>query len=261
MEEVSPVRIAAYTQWDPGYLEGTDMSDQDIVAYAARVSNPDNQMNTETSDRLLSYLIRKSHWSPWEMVSITMEVNTTRDIGRQILRHRSFSFQEFSQRYANVRVLGFMKRLARLQDTKNRQNSIETTDDELQVWWSDMQDHVIEAATTVYDTAINRGIAKEQARAVLPEGITRSRMFMAGTLRSWIHYCALRCKHGTQKEHMEIAQLCWEELKRVYPILVQLEPEIMSMYEDRRTIVIERRKPAATFREAFADLWRLITRS
>ena len=200
-----------------------DMSVDEFIAYVARVSNPSNQMNTETAPKLLKYLAKHKHWSPFEMVSICMEIDTTRDIARQILRHRSFSFQEFSQRYADpTKDLGFVTRDARLQDTKNRQNSIETNDDELQKTWNEWQDGVMEEAKIAYEWAINNGIAKEQARAVLPEGLTVSRMYMNGTLRSWIHYCELRMANGTQKEHREIAQMAWDEIVKVFPSLSEV---------------------------------------
>ena len=178
---------------------------EELISYCARVSNPSNQLNTDTSSKLLAYLVREKHWSPFEMVNLVIEIRTTRDIGRQILRHRSFSFQEFSQRYAAVDPSLFVKRESRLQDHKNRQNSIETQDDALQVAWNDYQDHVADAAVKAYEWAIENGIAKEQARAVLPEGITPSVMYMNGTLRSWLHYCSLRMGNGTQKEHRLIA--------------------------------------------------------
>jgi len=193
---------------------------QDLVAYCARVSNPSNQMNVETNEKLLNYLKKHAHWSPFEMVSICMEIETTRDIARQILRHRSFSFQEFSQRYANPAEMGemFEIREARLQDKKNRQNSIVTDDTELQEEWVWQQERVIEAARRAYDWAIKNGIAKEQARAVLPEGNTKSRMYMNGTLRSWIHYVDLRKENGTQKEHMDIAIECAKVISEIFPL-------------------------------------------
>ena len=192
----------------------------EFIAYCARVSNPSNQMNTETAPKLLKYLIKNKHWSPFELVSIVMDITTTRDIGRQILRHRSFSFQEFSQRYANpTEDLGFTFREARLQDSKNRQNSTETDDQSLKEQWKQKQDHAIWYAKSCYDWAIENGIAKEQARTVLPEGLTVSRMYMAGSLRSWIHYCNLRMSHGTQKEHSEVATNCWNEILEYFPSL------------------------------------------
>jgi thymidylate synthase (FAD) len=200
------------------------MSADDFIAYVARVSNPSNQLNTETSSKLLKYLVKNKHWSPFEMAHMTMEIETTRDIARQILRHRSFSFQEFSQRYADpTQDLGFVTREARLQDTKNRQNSIEVEDDpELKHMWNERQKIVIEYAQKEYEWAIRNGIAKEQARAVLPEGLTVSRLYMAGSVRSWIHYCMLRMDNGTQKEHREIAVACWQELIRYYPSLKEI---------------------------------------
>lgn len=193
----------------------------DIVAYTARVSNPNNQHNTETAPKLLKYLKKHQHWSPFEMVNVVMEINTTRDIARQILRHRSFSFQEFSQRYANPEEMGemFVERECRLQDEKNRQNSIETDNDGLAGFWKMYQQDVFEGCKIYYDWALEMGIAKEQARALLPEGLTKSRLYMNGTLRSWIHYCDLRRANGTQKEHMEIAEACWQELLKEFPSL------------------------------------------
>jgi thymidylate synthase (FAD) len=186
----------------------------DFVAYCARVSNPSNQLNTQTSDRLLKYLARNAHWSPFEMISITMEITTTRDIARQILRHRSFSFQEFSQRYADpTSDLGFISdREARLQDTKNRQNSIEVEDDTISKDFTEWQEYIVRECHRAYEAAMDMGIAKEQARVFLPEGLTVSRMYMAGTLRSWIHYCQLRMGNGTQKEHKLVAESCWNQL-------------------------------------------------
>jgi len=192
---------------------------EDLVAYCARVSNPSNQNNTDTSEKLIRYLIKNQHWSPLEMVSVCLEVTTTRDIARQILQHRSFSFQEFSQRYADAtKELDFELREARLQDTKNRQNSIEIDDATLQREWKEMQRSVIGAAKFAYEWAINKGIAKEQARVVLPEGNTVSRLYINGTLRSWIHYISLRAANGTQKEHREIAQLCAKVISSVFPM-------------------------------------------
>jgi len=199
------------------------MKIDEFVAYVARVSNPSNQNNTLTAGKLLKYLVKHKHWSPFEMIHVCMEINTTRDIARQILRHRSFSFQEFSQRYADpTRSLGFSHREARLQDTKNRQNSLEVTDVDLETAWKIEQQHVIERAEMTYNWAIERGIAKEQARAVLPEGLTNSRMYMAGSLRSWIHYCQLRASNGTQKEHQEIAIDCWYQLMQEFPFLDEI---------------------------------------
>ena len=197
---------------------------QQLVAFCARVSNPSNQNNKETSEKLIRYLIKHQHWSPLEMTSMCLEIETTRDIARQILRHRSFSFQEFSQRYADpTKDLAFVGREARLQDTKNRQNSVEIdltndNDRELNNIWQEKQSNVIKAAIEAYTWAVNNGIAKEQARAVLPEGNTVSRMYMNGTLRSWIHYIQLRSANGTQKEHREIAHKCAEVIATVFPM-------------------------------------------
>jgi len=192
---------------------------QELVAYCARVSNPSNQLNTETSEKLINYLIKNSHWSPLEMVSACLEIETTRDIARQMLRHRSFSFQEFSQRYANpVKDLEFVTREARLQDPKNRQNSIESKNETLENEWSQIQLDLIENSKKAYNWAIENGIAKEQARAVLPEGNTVSRLYMNGTLRSWIHYIELRSANGTQRKHMEIAIACAEVVSSIFPM-------------------------------------------
>ena len=196
---------------------------QDLIAYCARVSNPSNQNNSETSAKLIKYLIKHQHWSPLEMVSACMEIETTRDIARQILRHRSFSFQEFSQRYADpTKDLEFVTREARLQDEKNRQNSVEVYDPKLQQEWDTLQEMVIEDARAAYQWAISKGIAKEQARSVLPEGLTMSRMYMNGTLRSWVHYIELRSANGTQKEHMEVAQACAVEIAKIFPLMENL---------------------------------------
>ena len=193
---------------------------EDFLVYCARVSNPSNQFNTLTGNKLLKYCAEHKHWSIFEMAHITMEIETTRDIARQILRHRSFSFQEFSQRYADpTKDLGFVTREARLQDTKNRQNSIETDDNKLQEDWERLQLELSFKFTEAYHWAIKNGIAKEQARSVLPEGLTVSRLYMAGSIRSWIHYCMLRMDNGTQKEHREIAKECWDELVKIYPTL------------------------------------------
>ena len=202
--------------------EGIDNA-QELVAFCARVSNPSNQLNTETSEKLINYLIKNAHWSPLEMVSACLEIETTRDIARQILRHRSFSFQEFSQRYANpVEDLEFVIREARLQDPKNRQNSVETEDEKIINEWEKLQNSLIENAKEVYNWAIENGIAKEQARSVLPEGNTVSRIYMNGTLRSWIHYIQLREANGTQKEHMEIAHACAEVIAEIFPLAKSL---------------------------------------
>lgn len=192
----------------------------DIIAYCARVSNPANQYNSETGEKLIRYLIKHKHWSPLEMCSATIGIETTRDIARQMLRHRSFSFQEFSQRYADPSDLDdtFVLREARLQDPKNRQNSIETMDWELQLRWGRRQQKVIDAAKEAYEWAIDNGIAKEQARAVLPEGNTVSKLYMNGTLRSWIHYIELRSGNGTQKEHMEVARAIAQAISKIFPM-------------------------------------------
>ena len=212
------VKLVSYSTPTEEFLnEGIDNA-QELVAFCARVSNPSNQLNTETSEKLIKYLIKNAHWSPLEMVSACLEIETTRDIARQILRHRSFSFQEFSQRYANpVKDLEFVTREARLQDLKNRQNSIENDDEEISNMWIEKQEHLINEARETYNWAIENGIAKEQARAVLPEGNTVSRMYMNGTLRSWIHYIELRSGNGTQKEHMEIAEDCKKVFIKYFP--------------------------------------------
>ena len=194
------------------------------VAYAARVSNPANQNNNDTAEKLVRYLIKNQHWSPLEMVNICMEIETTRDIARQILRHRSFSFQEFSQRYA-VADLGFEKKEARMQDLKNRQNSIKSDNLALEAWWENYQQKVIESATSAYDWAIANGIAKEQARAVLPEGMTVSRLYMNGTLRSWVHYIQLRSAKGTQEEHRMVAALCGHAIEEIFPMMAEFIEE------------------------------------
>lgn len=201
---------------------------QELVAYCARVSNPSNQHNTDTSEKLIRYLIKHKHWSPLEMVSACLEIETTRDIARQILRHRSFSFQEFSQRYANpMSDLEFVTREARLQDTKNRQNSIEITDDYtaetvgLLTSWESYQQDIIQLSREAYTWAVNNGIAKEQARVVLPEGIIESRLYMQGTLRSWLHYIELRSGPETQKEHREVAKACANTLESIFPMATE----------------------------------------
>ena len=202
--------------------EGMGLDDcQELIAFCARVSNPSNQMNKETSDKLIKYLIKHKHWSPLEMVNACLEINTTRDIAHQIVRHRSFSFQEFSQRYADPAEFGnqFELREARLQDTKNRQNSIDVEDEILHNEWYDRQQKVIDLAKETYEWAIDNGIAKEQARAVLPEGNTKTRLYMNGTLRSWVHYIDLRSANGTQKEHMEIAQACARVITEIFPLM------------------------------------------
>ena len=223
------VKLVSYSQASKEMLETYDKhlipDIQDLVAYCARVSNPSNQSNTETSDRLLRYLIKNKHWSPFEMVSACLEIETTRDIARQILRHRSFSFQEFSQRYADpTRELDFVHREARLQDTSNRQNSIkldlkDPESRELNNLWVEKQQKVLRAARAAYEWALVNGIAKEQARAVLPEGLTVSRLYIHGTIRSWIHYCELRADNGTQLEHQEIARACAEAISKIFPLM------------------------------------------
>jgi len=218
------VKLVGYTQTMPGSFIGINNL-QDFVAYCARVSNPTNQMNNETAEKLIKYLIKHKHWSPLEMVSATMEIETTRDIARQLLRHRSFSFQEFSQRYADPADMGanyFETSEARLQDTKNRQNSIEINDEELQNMWNIKQRAVMQEAEEAYDWAIEKGIAKEQARKVLPEGLTLSKLYANGTLRSWVHYIELRSANGTQKEHMELAQACGQAIAEVFPLAKDL---------------------------------------
>ncbi len=213
------VKLVSYSQPTVEFRDLGLTDAQELIAYCARVSNPSNQFNSETSDKLIRYLVKHQHWSPLEMVSACVEITTTRDIARQILRHRSFSFQEFSQRYADpTRDLNFVTREARLQDPKNRQNSVEVEDQLLQNEWYRAQQRVIYAAKREYDWAIANGIAKEQARAVLPEGLTVSRLYMNGTLRSWIHYIQLRSANGTQKEHKEIALKCAEVIAKVFPM-------------------------------------------
>jgi len=222
------VRLVSYSRPSEEFSRLGIEDAQELIAFCARVSNPANQFNTETSEKLIRYLIKNQHWSPLEMVSACLEITTTRDIARQILRHRSFSFQEFSQRYANpVEDLNFVIRQARLQDSRNRQNSVELDlrDPEqatLNDIWSRKQQAVIAAAREAYTWAVSNGIAKEQARAVLPEGNTESRLYMQGTLRSWIHYIELRAANGTQKEHMEIARACAEVISTVFPMAKSL---------------------------------------
>jgi thymidylate synthase (FAD) len=213
------VKLLSYSQPTQEFAtQGVDDA-QELIAYCARVSNPSNQFNTETSEKLIKYLVKHAHWSPLEMVSACIEITTTRDIARQILRHRSFSFQEFSQRYADpTKDLNFVTREARLQDTSNRQNSVETDDHLLQNEWYRAQQRVIYAAKREYEWAIKNGIAKEQARAVLPEGLIESRLYMNGTLRSWIHFIELRSANGTQKEHQEVAQACAKVIADIFPL-------------------------------------------
>lgn len=215
------VKLVSYSKaTDEFSTEGVDDL-QELIAFCAKVSNPAAQINNETSERLIKYLIKHQHWSPLEMVNACLEIKTTRDIAHQIVRHRSFSFQEFSQRYANPEEQGDMFEYseARLQDTKNRQNSIETEDKELAMWWDAQQKHVAEVSKVIYDNAIEKGIAKEQARKVLPEGITKTTLYMNGTLRSWLHYIDLRGANGTQKEHMEIAHACAKVIAEIFPLM------------------------------------------
>ena len=200
----------------------------DLLAHIARVSNPGNQMNTSTAPKLLKYLVKNKHWSPFEMAHMVLGIDTTRDIARQMLRHRSFAFQEFSQRYADASELGFETREARMQDPKNRQASLTTTDQEIHKIWEAMQCDALRTAKRAYTWAITNGIAKEQARAVLPEGMTHSRLYMAGSIRSWIHFCEVRCDMATQKEHREVADQCKAILMTELPALA----EILG-YEDR----------------------------
>ena len=217
------VRMVSYSKPSREMYDEGLVDVQELVAFCARVSNPSNQFNTETSEKLIKYLIKHQHWSPLEMVSACLEIETTRDIARQILRHRSFSFQEFSQRYADpTKDLSFVLREARLQDTKNRQNSVENTNLALAAWWEERQKRVIEEAKNAYEWAIQNGIAKEQARAVLPEGLTVSRLYMNGTLRSWIHFIELRSANGTQKEHQEVARQCAKVIAEVFPLANEL---------------------------------------
>ena len=222
------VRLISYTK--PADFFTQDVENvQDLVAYCARVSNPSNQNNKETNEKLIKYLIKHQHWSPLEMVNACLEINTTRDIAHQIVRHRSFSFQEFSQRYANPEEMGdmFVHREARLQDKKNRQNSVDLDEDNIEdmrlaMIWSSYQNKVIQEAQEAYKWAIENGIAKEQARVVLPEGLTKTRLYMNGTLRSWVHYIELRGGHGTQKEHMEIAWACAKVITEIFPMVDDL---------------------------------------
>jgi thymidylate synthase (FAD) len=213
------VRLVSHSQPTLEYRDLGITDAQELVAYCARVSNPANQFNTETSEKLIRYLVKHQHWSPLEMVSACCEITTTRDIARQILRHRSFSFQEFSQRYADpTQELDFVLREARLQDPANRQNSIDTQDNLLQIEWERAQKRVLFAVRDAYAWAIKNGIAKEQARAVLPEGLTESRLYMNGTLRSWIHFIELRSANGTQREHQEVARACAQVIAEIFPM-------------------------------------------
>jgi len=223
------VNLISYTK-PAGILEESDVKTlTDLVAYCARVSNPTNQMNSATSEKLIKYLIKNRHWSPLEQVDVTMEIETTRDIARQMLRHRSFSFQEFSQRYADVSSFGDMFEYSevRLQDPKNRQNSLVGADEELRIYWEDMQRAVINTCQEVYKKALERGVAKEVARKVLPEGLTKSRMYMKGSLRSWIHYLEARGEgSGTQKEHTLVAQEIAKVISQLFPVSEELKNEL-----------------------------------
>lgn len=230
---LTKARLISYSQPPEGELYvGNDV--QELISYCARVSNPANQQSHKTSEKLIRYLCKHKHWSPLEMASACIEVETTRDIAHQIVRHRSFSFQEFSQRYAEPSAMGdaFIKRECRLQDTENRQNSIEIENDpslvenqahqELIAEWNRRQQGVIKQCSDAYEWAISRGIAKEQARAVLPEGLTKTKLYMNGTLRSWIHYIELRSANGTQKEHMDVAKKCALEIAKIFPLMEKL---------------------------------------
>jgi thymidylate synthase (FAD) len=214
------VKLLSYSQPTEDFAKQGIDDAQELIAYCARVSNPANQYNTETSEKLISYLVKHQHWSPLEMVSACLEIETTRDIARQILRHRSFSFQEFSQRYADpTKDLDFVVREARLQDTKNRQNSVASTDSTLDAWWDAKQKFIIDIVRQTYAEAIERGIAKEQARAILPEGNTVSRLYMNGTLRSWVHFIELRSANGTQLEHQLVAKECAKVIAEIFPMV------------------------------------------
>lgn len=200
-----------------GYLSDKEVTPEQFVIWCARVSNPSNQHSHETAPKLMKYLIANNHWSPFEMASIVMEINTTRDISRQILRHRSFSFQEFSQRYANAETMGYEMRETRIRHPTNRQASLQSNDQDFNLKWELRQKRVLEEARDAYLWAVDNGVAKEQARAVLPEGLVKTRLYMSGTLRSWIHYCKVRIDNGTQKEHSEIAKECWSEICSFFP--------------------------------------------
>lgn len=221
---MTTVKLVSYTKPSDEFEREGLTNVQDLIAFCAKVSNPSAQINMETSERLIKYLIKHQHWSPLEMVNAVLEINTTRDIAHQIVRHRSFAFQEFSQRYADVNELGdmFVQREARMQDTKNRQNSVETDNDYIKERWEEEQLKVINQARIAYTWAIDNGIAKEQARVVLPEGLTKTRLYMNGTLRSWVHYIELRGGHGTQKEHMDIAKACAEVISSIFPLMNDL---------------------------------------
>jgi thymidylate synthase (FAD) len=220
------VKLISYSQPSAEFIEQGLQDAQDLIAFCARVSNPSNQLNTETSEKLIKYLVKHKHWSPLEMVSACLEITTTRDIARQILRHRSFSFQEFSQRYADpTQDLNFVLREARMQDPKNRQNSVHTDNLQLQTFWQERQKRVIREAGEAYDWAVKNGIAKEQARAVLPEGLMESRLYMNGTLRSWVHFIELRSANGTQLEHQLVAKECATIISKIFPLMQELTSE------------------------------------
>ena len=226
---MTTVKLVSYTKPTEEFEQHGLQDAQDLIAFCARVSNPSAQVNSETSEKLIKYLIKHQHWSPLEMVNAVLEINTTRDIAHQIVRHRSFAFQEFSQRYANPEEMGemFVHREARMQDTKNRQNSVDLDPDNkedvrLGMMWGSYQNKVIREAEEAYKWAIDNGIAKEQARVVLPEGLTKTRLYMNGTLRSWVHYIELRGGHGTQKEHMEVAHACAEVISSIFPLMKDL---------------------------------------
>ena len=232
-DEISEVTLFACSQPIEGTIEGIE-NIQDLIAYCAKVSNPQFQTDFSKAEGLLKYLIKHKHWSPFEMVSATMEITTTRDIARQVLRHRSFSFQEFSQRYADVSSMedSFVLREARMQDLKNRQNSITCADKEIQDWWEEAQLEVIALVQEKYQQALVKKIAKEQARSILPEGNTVSRMYMQGSLRSWIHYCELRSANGTQAEHMLIAKECAKAIVSIFPMITnKMETEVVNSEE------------------------------
>ena len=223
---MTAIKLVSYTKPTEEFEQHGLQDAQDLIAFCARVSNPSAQVNSETSEKLIKYLIKHQHWSPLEMVNAVLEINTTRDIAHQIVRHRSFAFQEFSQRYANPEEMGqmFVHREARMQDKKNRQNSVDLDPDNkedvrLAMMWSSYQNKVIREAEEAYKWAIDNGIAKEQARVVLPEGLTKTRLYMNGTLRSWVHYIELRGAHGTQKEHMEVAHACAEVISSIFPLM------------------------------------------
>ena len=222
---MTTVRLVNYSKPTEEFEKEGINDVQDLIAFCARVSNPSEQINSDTSAKLIKYLIKHQHWSPLEMVNAVLEINTTRDIAHQVVRHRSFAFQEFSQRYANPAEFGdqFVTREARLQDTKNRQNSVEIdSEEDIHFAWAAKQQEVIDKAKEVYDWAIASGIAKEQARVVLPEGNTKTRLYMNGTLRSWVHYIELRGANGTQKEHMEIAHACAKVISEIFPLMNEL---------------------------------------